>query len=380
MTWKIPLFKTYWEEDDVRAIEKVIKRGTFWATGPEIQEFEKKISEFLDRKYGVAFNSGTSALHSVLLAYGIKGQEVIVPSFTFIATANAVILANGKPVFAEIEDESYGLDSENVKEKVTDKTKAIVPIHYGGAPCGDIKALREIAEDHNLLLIEDAAESLGSRIGDKMIGTFGDSAMFSFCQNKVITTGEGGVIVTNSEKIYQKLRLIRSHGRFEREEGDYFSTVGEMDYIQLGYNYRMPTMCAALGLSQFEKIDRIIKMRRDNAKYLNDNLSNIDSLRVPVVPKGHYHVYQMYTIQLESHSERDYLQKHLMENRIMTKVYFNPIHLMTFYKEKFKYNEGDLPKTEEISEKVLTLPMYPGLKVEELDYIINSIKEFFARS
>ena len=376
MKWKIPLFKSYWEEDDIESVASVIRRGTYWATGPEIDQFEKRIAEFLGKKYCISFNSGTSALHSILIAYDIQSGEVIVPSFTFIATANAVLLAGAKPVFAETESETYGLDIEDVKEKITNKTEAIMPIHYGGLACRDIKALKEFSDDSNILLIEDAAESLGSKINDEMVGTFGNAAMFSFCQNKVITTGEGGAIVTNSEDIYQKLKLIRSHGRLE-ESDDYFSTTKSMDYIQLGYNFRMPTMSAALGLSQFNKIQKIVKMRRNHARYLTKSLLEIAQVTPPQEPQNQYHVYQMYTIQLESNQERDELQQHLTNAGIMTKVYFDPIHLKTFYKKKLGYKKGDLPKTEKLSERVLTLPMHPALKKHELDYIIESIKEFF---
>ena len=376
MKWKIPLFKSYWEEDDIESVASVIRRGTYWATGPEIDRFEKKVAEFLGGKYCISFNSGTSALHSILIAYDIKSGEVIIPSFTFIATANAVLLAEAKPVFAETESETYGLDIEDVKEKITNKTKAIMPIHYGGLACRNINALKELSDDSNILLIEDAAESLGSKIKDKMVGTFGHAAMFSFCQNKVITTGEGGAIVTNSEDIYQKLKLIRSHGRLE-ESDDYFSTTKSMDYIQLGYNFRMSTMSAALGLSQFNKIHKIVKMRRSHARYLTKSLLEIAKVTPPQEPQNQYHVYQMYTIQLENNRDRDELQQHLTNAGIMTKVYFDPIHLKTFYKKKLGYRKGDLPKTEQLSERVLTLPMHPGLKKHELDYIIESIKEFF---
>ena len=370
------MFRSYWDEDDIKAVEEVIRRGTYWATGPEIPEFEEEIAGFIGTRYALSFNSGTSALHTALLAHDVKEGEVIVPSFTFIATANAVVLAGGKPVFAEIEDKSYGLDPEDVKERITKKTRAIMPIHYGGAPCIGIKALKEIAADHNLLLIEDAAESLGSRLGKEMVGSFGDSAMFSFCQNKVITTGEGGVMVTDNEEIYQKMRLIQSHGRVENEESDYFSTSGDMDYIQAGFNYRMPTMLAALGLSQLKKIEKNIDMRRKNAGYLSKGLTGIGDVGVPRLPPEYFHVYQMYTIQLRDKEQRNALQKHLTEKGVMTKIYFNPIHLKTLYRKEFGCSEGDLPKTEEISGRVLTLPMYPELTREDMDYILEETRKF----
>jgi len=373
MSWKIPLFKIYWDEDDVESVSEVIKRGNYWTTGPEVEQLEKKIAGYVGAKYALSFNSGTSALHADLLAHDMKGGEVIVPSFTFISTANAVVLSGAKPIFAEVEDNSYGLDPEDVKEKITSKTRAIIPVHYGGAPCKEIKALQEIADDHNLFLVEDAAESLGSKIGNKMVGTFGQSAIFSFCQNKIVTAGEGGIVVTDSKLVYEKLKLIRSHGRLENKE-NYFSTTSELDYIQIGYNYRMSSVTAALVLSQFEKINKIIKMRREKAGYYDSKLSKIKNIKIPSSLKNHFHVYQMYTIQLKNKINRVKLQQNLIKAGVMTKIYFSPIHLTTFYREKFNYKKGDLPKTEELSEKVLTLPLYPTLIIEEMDYIIGKIK------
>ena len=377
MKWKIPLFKTYWEEDDIKAVEKIIRRGTYWATGPEINEFERRIAKFIDEKYCASFNSGTSALHALFLAQKITSGEIIVPSFTFIATSNAVVLAGAKPVVAEVESETFGLDVEDVKNKINNKTKAIMPIHYGGLACRDINSLKEIAEDKKILLIEDAAESIGAKIKNTKVGKFGNAAMFSLCQNKIISTGEGGLIVTDSKEIYEKMKLIRSHGRFETKDDDYFSTTKEMDYIQLGYNFRMPTMLAALGMSQFNKIKKIVDMRRKNAEYLNKKLSDIHEIKTPFVPKDFYHVYQMYTIECESNKIRNNLQQFLTKAGIMTKVYFEPTHLKTYYKNEFGYKKGDLPKTEELSKIVLTLPMYPNLTQYEMDYISQKIHEFF---
>jgi len=379
MNFKIPLFKSYWDQNDIDSVSKVIKRGTFWATGPEIQEFEEKISGFIGKKYAVSFNSGTSALHSILLAHDIKEKEVIVPSFTFISTANAVLLAGGKPIFAESEPETYGLSAESVKKKITDKTKAIIPIHYGGNASKDIFELKEIAEENNLLLIEDAAESLGAEYKDKKAGSFGDAAMFSFCQNKVITTGEGGIIVTDSEEIYERLKLARSHGRAEGKNDNYFTTTKEMDYIDIGYNYRMPTMTAALGLSQFNKIDKIIEMRREKATYYKENLKDCSEIILPTELKEQKHVYQMYTIKLGNKKDRGGLQKHLSDKGIMTKIYFDPVHLKTYYKDKFGYKKGCLPETELLSEKVLTLPIYAEMKKKEVDYVSNSIIDYFKK-
>ena len=373
MSWKIPLFKMYWDEEDIKSVTDVIKRGSYWAAGPEIQKFEDKISEYIGKKYVITSNSGTSALHALLLAYDVKpGDEVVVPSFTFIATANAPLFVGAKPVFAEIEDRTYGLEPEDVKERITSKTKAIIPIHYGGCSCL-IRELKEIAEDYHLLLIEDAAESFGAKIKDKRVGTFGDSAMLSFCQNKVITTGEGGAIVTDSKEVYEKLKLIISHGRLETQ--DYFTSTEYMDYVALGYNFRMPTMVAALGLSQLKKIDKIIEMRRERAEYLTEKLSKIKEITLPTSLPDYFHVYQMYVIRINENLRND-LMKYLSDKGIMTKVYFPPIHLTHFYRTKFGYKGGELPITEEVSDQVLSLPIYPTLTEKEIDHIIEKINNF----
>ena len=376
MDWKIPLFKIYWDKKDVKVMTEVIKSGMNWATGPEIKKFENALAKYLGKRYGLTFNSGTSALHSLMIAFGIgPGDEVIVPSFTFIATANTPLFVGARPVFAEIEEETFGLEPKDVERKITKKTKAILPIHYGGCSC-KIEKLKKIAKRYNIILIEDAAESLGAKIKDRKVGTFGDSSALSFCQNKVITTGEGGAIVTNSKDIYEKLKLIRSHGRAETE--NYFSSSKYIDYLRLGYNFRMSNITAALGISQLEKIGKIIKMRRKNANYLNQKLSAIKDIILPNPPQNYFHVYQMYTIRVRKGKRvRDKLKNYLNRKQIEVKVYFDPVHLTSFYKKTFGYKKGDLPITEKISDQVLSLPVYLDLTKEEMDYIIENIINFF---
>jgi len=377
MNYQIPLFKIYWDEEDINAVSNSIRRGMNWAVGPNIEEFEKRLGDYLGMEYVVTFNSGTSALYSVLIAHGIgKGDEVIVPSFTFIATANAVLMVGAKPVFADIEEERYGLDPEDVKRKITPKTRAIIPVHYGGCP-SKIEELKRIAQENNLLLIEDAAESFGAKEKGKLVGTFGDSAMFSLCQTKVFTTGEGGFIVTNSEEIYEKLKLIRSHGR--AEDAGYFSSGEHMDYIVLGYNFRMPDMVAALGISQLKKVDKLIKVRRKHAEYMTQLLSDVDEIIIPKIPSYIFHVFQEYYIRIKSGREtRDNLKKYLAGKGIGTRISFPPVHRTRFYKEILGYND-ELKVTEKISSCALTLPLYPSLTKEEMDYIARKIKRFFRR-
>ncbi len=371
----IPLFKIYWNDQDVEKVTSVVRKGMYWAIGPDVKEFERKIAEYVGIKYAVAVNSGTSALHAVLAAYDIgAGDEVIIPAFTFIATANAPLFVGAKPVFAEIEDETYGLDPADVERKITSRTKAIVPIHYGGSPC-HIEELKRIVRKHNLILIEDAAEALGAMVNGKKVGSFGDSTILSFCAPKVITTGEGGMILTDSRDIYEKVKLICSHGRAETE--NYFSSTEQMDYVTLGYNFRMSTMTAALGVAQIDKIDEIIRMRRENANYLTEGLSKMEGIKIPEVPQGYFHVYQLYTIRIDGkEGVRDRLKGYLVQHGIGTKVYFEPVHLSLFYRQKFGYKGGELPLTERVSKEVLTLPVYPGLTKGEMDYILSQITDF----
>ena len=375
MKWKIPLYKIFTDRDDNKAVNKVLQRGMDWAIGHEIAEFEKKIANYIGTKYCVAFNSGTSAGHAALLAININSGEVIVPSFTFISTANWPLMVNAKPKFVDIEEENFGLSPERVKVEITKNTKAIIPIHYGGLPC-KIVEINRIARNKKITLIEDCAESFGAKIKGVSVGTFGQMSIFSFAPNKILTTGEGGAICTDSRKIFEKLQLIRSHGR--RVNENYFKTSQLPNYISIGYNWRMSSMTAALGLSQFDKLDMIIQSRRRHARFYASKLKKIKEVTLPDEPKDHLHVYQLFTIQLKSNPIRNKLQKFLASRGIMTKIFFEPVHLSNFYK-KSGFGKKSLPNTEKTSQTVLSLPIFPGLKREEIIYICDSIKEFFEK-
>lgn len=375
MEWEVPLFKTYSDEDDVDAVTEVIERGTYWATGPEIEDFEEEVADYVGADYALAMNSGTTALQAILMAEGIDSGEIIVPSFSFVATANVVLLSGARPVFADIEEKTYGLDPESVREKITEDTKAIMPMHYGGRTSEGITELREIADEKDILLIEDAAESLGSELQGKKAGTIGHVGMFSLCQNKVISTGEGGIVVTDSEQLYEKLKLVRSHGRVNSREGEYFSSLSDSDYVRPGSNFRMSTISAALGKAQMEKIDQNISMRQENAKKLNERLSKIQDLRVPKNTEEERMVYQMYTVECKDRNQRDKLQEHLKEAGIMTKTYWaTPIHEKSLYADK---DTRGLETTERICGKVLTLPMFPEMSEKQIEKIATEIREFY---
>jgi len=372
--WKIPLYKIYTDDEDLQLISKVISRGTQWALGPEVEEFEKEISSYVNSDYCVTFNSGTSALHSTYLSYGLgNSDEILIPSFSFITTANSVLFVNAKPIFCDIEESTLGLDYNLLEEKITPKTKAIVPMDYGGLPCNILK-IKEIAEKNNLLLIEDAAEALGSSVNGHKIGSISDSSIFSFCGNKVLTTGEGGAVTTNSKSIFEKLKQIRSHGRTDSK--NYFENPNESTYLDVGYNWRMSSITAALGISQLKKLDKLVSLRQKNAKSIINKISKFD-LKIITPPLGYDHIYQMFSIRLKNQQIRDKLHSFLIEKRIFSKVYFPPIHLNSFYMEKFNTKKGQLPITEFVSEQILTVPIYPNMTNEEINYLSDSISEFF---
>ena len=373
--WKIPLYKIYTDDEDINLITKIIRRGRDWAIGPEIEEFENAIKNYVGTDYCITLNSGTSALHASYLAHGIgKDDEIIVPSFSFISTVNTILFVSAIPKFVDIEEETNGLDPKLILQKITNKSKAIVPVDYSGMSC-KIFEIQEIAKQKNLILIEDAAEALGATVNGKKVGSVSDTAIFSFCGNKVLTTGEGGAVVTNSKNIYEKIKSIRSHGRVDNT--NYFNNPNEAQYMGIGYNWRMSTMTAALGISQLQKLDKMIKKRIENANYISSKISKFQEIKIPKQPKDYTHIYQMYTIKLDSEKTRNRLHNFLLKQRIFSKVYFHPIHLTSFYKSKFGTKEGMLPITEKISKQILTLPIYPNMTLEEKEYLTNSISEFF---
>ncbi len=362
----IPLFKIFWEEKDVESVSEVIRRGSHWTIGQSTKEFEKKIAKETCNRYALTFNSGTSALHASLLAHGVgPGDEVIVPSFTFIATVNAPLFVGARPVFADIENQSFGLDPESVLKVLGPKTKAIIPIHYGGGMC-EIDQLSEIARENDLILIEDAAESLGARYKGKCAGTFGDSTVLSFCQNKVITTGEGGAVVTDSPEMAEMLGLVRSHGR----SGDraYFSGA-KVDYVDMGFNWRVSEITASLGSSQMDNLSKVIEKRRQIASLYDDLLDEVDEVRPAGVGQNTKPVYQMYTIRIPE--KRDMVKERLLKSQIGCKVYFEPVHDNSYHEG---FAKVALPVTEKTSQEVLSLPIYPNLKEEEVRFVVKKIK------
>ena len=372
--WKIPLYKVFTDEKDIKQISNVLKRGMDWAIGPEIEKLESSLAQYIGRKYCVTFNSGTSAGHAALIALGISDKsEVIVPSFTFISTANWPLMVRASPKFADIETQTYGMDPKDLESKISKKTKAVIPVHYGGLPC-KINEIKEISNRNKFYLIEDAAESFGASLNGRKTGSFGDISIFSFAGNKILTTGEGGALCTDSKELYEKIKLIRSHGR--QLHSGYFSSMKDHDYFSLGYNWRMSSITAALGLSQLDKIEKIIRMRRRNAEYYRLKLKKIKEITLQEEPPNFKHVYQFYPILLHNSAIRAKLMSFLASKGIMTRIFFKPVHKTKFF-SKIGYGSLSLPNTEKTSKRILALPMYPTLRKEQISYITDTISEFF---
>ncbi|MEC8706767.1 MAG: DegT/DnrJ/EryC1/StrS family aminotransferase [Candidatus Thermoplasmatota archaeon] len=371
---QIPFFRNTYTDYDLVYTSEVIKRGMYWANGPEIINFENELAKIAGTKYALCFNSGTSAGFALLSCLDLnRDDEIIIPSFTFIATANWCVMANAKPVFADIELSTYGLDPDSIRGQITPNTKVIMPVHVGGMPC-QIDEILNICEEFGLILIEDAAESLFSEHDGKKVGSFGLASVFSFTPTKLVSTGEGGAIVTNSKNLYESLKLFRSHGR--AETSDYFNSNEFMDYISLGHNLRMPSIIAAQGIAQLQNIDYIVHRRLEIAERYDKGFSNNKHISVQNTYKNKLNTYQMYMINIKSsEGNRDELMHYLNENGIMSKVYFHPVHKSTHFR-KLGFSKVSLPKTEQLSQSILSLPIYPSMSNEEIDFIIDKVNNF----
>lgn len=359
----IPIAKPLLGKEEIDAVTKVLSSGMI-AQGPKVEEFELAFSEYIGCEYAAAVNSGTAALHIALLAHGIgKEDEVITSPFTFIATANSILYTGAKPVFADIEPDTYNIDPEKIQEKITSKTKAIMPVHLYGHSA-DMKAIMEIAEDRKLVVIEDACQSHGAECLGKKAGNFGAGA-FSFYPTKNMTTSEGGMITTNEKDIAEKAKMIRAHGSKVRY-------LHEM----LGFNLRMTDIAAAIGLVQLEKLAGFTDTRQKNAAMLSAGLKGISGIVPAVTKPGYTHVFHQYTIRAK---KRDELADFLKEKGIGTGVHYPiPIHKQPYYME-LGYGDS-LPISEKAAEEVLSLPVHPALSGDDVQKIIKEIKGFYANA
>ena len=353
-------------EEEVKAVVKVLRSGMLTSglgTGIQVTEFEKGFAKMAGAKHAVAVNTGTAALHAALMAVGVKqGDEVILPSFTFVATAEAVVLAGAKPVFADIDPKTYNLSPAAVEKSLTKKTKAILPVDLYGYSA-DMKPLRVLADKHGIALVEDAAQAHGLTYEGKPAGAFADAACWSMYASKNIMTGEGGVVTTNNDTIDETLRMIRTHG----EKAKYASLI-------LGTNYRMSEMQAAIGNVQLTRLEGFVAKRRQNAQTLTKILEKNQKLILPYESKDRLHSWYLYTARLKnaSEQERNRLIEELKKKGIGAEVYYiNPVHQMPFYRENF--GSAKLPETEKAAKQVFSLPIHPGVTEEQARFIGETV-------
>ena len=351
--------------EEIEAVVKVMKSGVLTSglgAGPKVTEFEKAYAKSVRARHAVAMNSGTAALHSALAAAGVKaGDEVILPSFTFVATAEVVILNRAKPVFVDIDPDTYTVSPRAVEKAVTKKTKAIMPVDLYGMPA-DTQPIREIADRHELKIVEDAAQAHGASYKGKPVGAFADAVCWSFYGSKNMTTGEGGMLTTNSGDVAEVSRYMRSHGEKKKYES-----------LMLGHNYHMPEIAAAIGVEQLKKLPRFVAKRRRNAKRFTENLEKAKGLQLPNELEGFKCCWYLYTARLRNakREKRDDVVEKLKQGGIDAFIcYMNPIHLMPYYR---RFGRCRLPETEKASAQVFSLPVHPGVTTKQIDFISDSV-------
>lgn len=369
---KIEFYKHNIGKKERRRVSKVLK-SIFLTTGPVTAEFEKKLADYLSVKKTLGLTSGTAGLFLLLKAYGIKkDDEVITSPLSFVATANTIVHNNADPVFVDVDPETGNIDLNKIEEKITPRTKAIVPVHLYGVMV-DMKRIKEIADKHNLIVIEDSAHCVeGERDGIKP-GQMSDGASFSFYATKNIASGEGGAVALNNEEIAEKIKILRLHGMTLDAAQRYTKKFVQYDVPYAGYKYNMFDIQAALLLDQLDNIEKLWQRKRENYDYYYEKLSSIPEIRIPIVPKSVKHSLHLFSIWVDPEKRDDIINK-LQAKGIGTAVNFKPIHLMQYYKENYGYTEGMFPETEHIGSSTISLPFYARLKKKEIDYIIEVLK------
>jgi dTDP-4-amino-4,6-dideoxygalactose transaminase len=375
MKWKIALSDLNFDQHERKVVSQVIQNK--WLTmGEMVKKLERNFANFLGVKHAIAVSSGTAALHLALRALNIKTEdEVLVPSLTFVASANAILYLGAKPVFVDITSLSdLNISCDDLENKITPKTKAIMVVHYGGY-LADMERIKKIAKKHNLFVIEDAAHAIGAKFKSKMAGGIGHIGCFSFFSNKNMATGEGGMIVTNHDKFAQKIGLLRSHGMtsltWDRHKGHAYS----YDVTELGYNYRMTEMNAALGIEQLKKLRRSNQIRKSLIKIYIGNLEGTKGFSIPFLNYPRDSAFHLFPILLEKDMDREKFMQALRRKKIQTSIHYPPIHKFSYYQKNFKASQKKLPLTEYVGKHEVTLPLHPLLKKEDILFVCDQIKK-----
>ncbi len=374
----LPYGHQWIDDEDIAAVAEVLEAD--WITqGPKVGEFERKVAEYCGAKYAVAVSSGTAALHAACAASGLSlGDEAIITPLTFSATANAVVYCRAQPVFADIEEDTLNIDLKEIGKKLSPRTRAILPIDFAGHPC-DIDEIKALAEARGLIVIEDASHALGAEYKGKRIGSLSDMTIFSFHPVKHITTGEGGMVLTNSEEFYEKLKIFRHHGitrdksKLSKDKGGWYYEIHN-----LGYNLRLSDFQCALGISQMKKLDGFIQRRREIATNYNQAFAEMEEIITPVEKDYVKAVYHIYVIQLRLGKlkvGRGQIFEALTAENIGVNVHYIPVHLQPFYQREFGCKEGDYPKVERYYDGAITLPIFPKMSDEDVDDVIEAVRK-----
>lgn len=379
-----PIRKTYlpyghqWiDEDDIAAVVEVL-RSDWVTTGPRVAEFEARLADYVGAKYAVVFSSGTAALHAAAFAAGIgPGDEAITTPITFVASTNCVLYQGGKPVFADVQPDTLNIDPREIEKRITPRTGALIAVDYTGQPC-DLEEINEIAQNHGLIVIEDAAHALGAKYRGQRVGSLSDMTVFSFHPVKHITTGEGGAVVTNDAELARQLRVFRNHGitteaREREEAGGWF-----YEMVDLGYNYRLTDIQCALGLSQMDKLDGWLARRREIAKRYDRAFAELPQVITPTVREDRESAWHLYMIRLNLERLRvgraEVFAAVRTEN-IGVNVHYIPVHLHPYYRKRFGYKAGDYPVAEAAYDQLITLPIFPKMTDDDVQDVITAVRK-----
>ena len=379
----LPFSRPSISQDAIDEVVTCLKSGWI-TTGPRVKQFEENLKLYLGAPHVLALTSATEGLHLVLVALGLKpGDEVITTPMTFAATLNTIVLAGGKPVLVDVEPGTYNMDVTRIEKAITKRTRAIMPVHFAGLPV-DLDPLYAIAKKHNLRVIEDAAHAIGTEYKGRRIGSFGDIQVFSFHPNKNMTTGEGGCVATRDEKLASDVALLRFHG-MDREAWNRFGKKGTQHYeiITPGYKYNMMDIQAALGLHQLKQLDGFIKRRTTIALRYQKTLADWSQwtlTRAPAYP--HLHAWHLYTPLINPDAakmDRDAFMQGMKERNIGTGLHYRAVHLYPYYREQFGFKRGDFPNAETISDRIVSLPLFPAMTDEDQDRVIKAMADLFGR-
>ncbi|MBN2725417.1 MAG: UDP-4-amino-4,6-dideoxy-N-acetyl-beta-L-altrosamine transaminase [Deltaproteobacteria bacterium] len=391
--YSIPYGRQTIDDDDINAVIETLK-SDFMTQGPKISEFERAVADFHNSRYAIAFSNGTSALHGCYHACGIKpGEEFITSPITFAASANAGLYVGATPKFVDINSSNYCIDISSLEKSITDRTRVITPVSFAGYPV-NIKEIRNIIGDRKITIIHDAAHAIGSLRDNAHVSELADMTVLSFHPVKHVATGEGGMVLTDSEDLRDKLSRFRTHGitkdpaHLSKNDGLWY-----YEMVELGFNYRITDLQCALGITQLKKLKKSLFRRNQIAYFYNKELSNISWLDIPDYDfdpswvrdvsfenlnsfPANLHSYHLYPIKLKTPELRLKLYDHLRDNGIFSQVHYIPLHLMPYYRNNFSFKDGDFPTAEDFYSKELSLPMFPDLNDDQLEYIVDTIKDF----